>query len=56
MDKALAVACKTYGQKCHYDGGAVHRVAFGISDVSPLDFFHPNTTGQNELAQVTYYF
>jgi lysophospholipase L1-like esterase len=53
-DRELAAACRAYGSKCRYDGGAAHRYAFGIGDLSNLDYFHPNTAGQNQLAAVTY--
>jgi lysophospholipase L1-like esterase len=54
FDAALAAACKTYGPRCRWDGGAVHAFAFTMSDVSALDFFHPNATGQSEIARLTY--
>ncbi len=53
-DDALAAACKAYGPRCRWDGGAVHGFAFTMSDVSALDFFHPNATGQSEIARLTY--
>ena len=52
-DSELAGACTAYGPRCRYDGGAVHAVAFGTNLLAP-DFFHPNSSGQNELARVTY--
>ena len=54
-DTVLQRACAGYGPKCHYDGGAVHRVAFSVAQLSALDFFHPNTSGQNALAKATWY-
>jgi lysophospholipase L1-like esterase len=53
-DRSLASACRAYGHLCRYDGGAAHRYAFSVGDLSVLDFFHPNSTGQNALARVTY--
>jgi lysophospholipase L1-like esterase len=53
-DNTLAAACKAYGPRCRWDGGAVHGFAFTMSDVSALDFFHPNATGQGEIARLTY--
>jgi lysophospholipase L1-like esterase len=51
---ALAGACKAYGRRCRYDGGAVHRVRFGLEQVNILDFFHPNASGQQALAEATW--
>lgn len=50
----LAAACRRYGSRCRYDGGAVHRVRFTLDLVNPLDYFHPNVAGQNKLADVTW--
>ncbi|MGS2619691.1 GDSL-type esterase/lipase family protein [Micromonospora sp. LZ34] len=50
----LAAACRAYGSRCRYDGGAVHRVRFGLDLVNPLDWFHPNAAGQGRLAEVTW--
>lgn len=50
----LAAACRRYGSRCRYDGGAVHRVRFTLDMVNPLDYFHPNVAGQNKLAEVTW--
>jgi lysophospholipase L1-like esterase len=35
---------------CHYDGGAAYALSFASSDVSTLDYFHPNTNGQAKAA------
>ncbi|HKT03443.1 MAG TPA: GDSL-type esterase/lipase family protein [Rugosimonospora sp.] len=53
-DAQLAAACRAYGSRCRYDGGAAHRFVFGLGDLSDLDFFHPNLSGQNQLAAATY--
>ncbi|MEN3310316.1 MAG: hypothetical protein V7603_6518 [Micromonosporaceae bacterium] len=53
-DRQLAAACRSYGPRCRYDGGAAHGFAFGLGDLSSLDYFHPNQSGQNQLAGVTY--
>jgi lysophospholipase L1-like esterase len=53
-NRELAAACRAYGKHCRYDGGAAHRVRFGLDLVSRLDYFHPNVAGQNKLASVTY--
>ncbi|MEO3809461.1 SGNH/GDSL hydrolase family protein [Sphaerisporangium sp. B11E5] len=39
---------------CRYDGGAVFNYPFALSHLSTWDYFHPNTTGQRLLAEVTY--
>jgi lysophospholipase L1-like esterase len=53
-DTVLAAACKDYGPRCRYDNGAAHNQTFTIDKLNTLDFFHPNATGQTELAQLTY--
>lgn len=50
----LAAACKAYGKRCIYDGGAVHRVRFKLDMVNRVDWFHPDSDGQKKLAEVTY--
>jgi lysophospholipase L1-like esterase len=35
---------------CRYDGGAAYALTFAASDVSTLDYFHPNTSGQAKAA------
>ncbi|BCJ57402.1 GDSL-type esterase/lipase family protein [Micromonospora endophytica] len=50
----LAAACRAYGSRCRYDGGAVHRIRFDLDLVNALDYFHPNTAGQSRLAEVTW--
>ncbi|MFC6081179.1 SGNH/GDSL hydrolase family protein [Sphaerisporangium aureirubrum] len=39
---------------CRYDGGAVFNFPFTLSHMSTWDYFHPNSTGQRLLAEVTY--
>lgn len=39
---------------CRFDGNAVFSFPFSLSHVSGWDYFHPNTNGQQMLAQVTY--
>ncbi|WP_213450526.1 SGNH/GDSL hydrolase family protein [Rhizomonospora bruguierae] len=53
-NRELAAACRAYGRKCRYDGGAVHRVRFTLDDINGIDFFHPNVTGQSRLAKATW--
>jgi lysophospholipase L1-like esterase len=50
----LRQACRDYGRRCRWDGGAVHAVRFDLSLVSKLDYFHPNTQGQDRIADATY--
>jgi lysophospholipase L1-like esterase len=50
----LAAACKAYGKRCVYDGGAVHKVRFTLDMLNRLDYFHPDTEGQHKLAEVTF--
>lgn len=53
-NRQLAQACRSYGSRCRYDGGAVHRVRFTLDLVNPVDYLHPNVAGQNKLAEVTW--
>jgi lysophospholipase L1-like esterase len=53
-DAVLSAACKEYGPRCRYDNGAVHGTPFGIAQLSLLDYFHPNSEGQAQLANLTY--
>jgi lysophospholipase L1-like esterase len=53
-NKQLTAACRAYGSRCRYDGGAAHRVRFTLDLVNGLDYFHPNVAGQNELAKVSW--
>ncbi|MDW5328251.1 GDSL-type esterase/lipase family protein [Plantactinospora sp. KLBMP9567] len=53
-NEQLGAACKAYGSRCRYDGGAAHRVRFGLDLLNRLDYFHPNVAGQNELAKVAW--
>jgi lysophospholipase L1-like esterase len=53
FNTALAAECGA-SPNCVYDGGAVFRYPFTLADVSPWDYFHPDSDGQRVLAQVTY--
>lgn len=53
-NRQLSAACRAYGRHCRYDGGAAHRVRFTLDMVNHLDYFHPDTDGQNKLAEVTF--
>ncbi|SBT37837.1 GDSL-type esterase/lipase family protein [Micromonospora auratinigra] len=50
----LKAACRAYGSRCRWDGGAAHRARFDLDQVNSLDWFHPNVSGQNRLAEVTW--
>ncbi|MEV4187094.1 GDSL-type esterase/lipase family protein [Streptosporangium canum] len=39
---------------CRYDGGAVFGHPFTLSQLSRWDYFHPNASGQQLLAEITY--
>jgi lysophospholipase L1-like esterase len=52
-NKALALACSAYTQ-CRWDGYAGYNFAFTASDISTLDYFHPNVTGQQAIAALTW--
>jgi lysophospholipase L1-like esterase len=50
---ALAASCAAHAH-CRFDGNAVFRFAFTAAMISNFDFFHPNATGQTQLAAVSY--
>jgi lysophospholipase L1-like esterase len=50
----LAQACTAYGANCKFDNNAVFSYQFVLSQVSGWDYFHPNTAGQQVLANVSY--
>jgi lysophospholipase L1-like esterase len=50
---ALAASCQAHAG-CRYDDGAVFGNPFTLADLSPFDYFHPNTEGQRKLAAVTW--
>ncbi|TCB95294.1 SGNH/GDSL hydrolase family protein [Micromonospora zingiberis] len=50
----LAAACAAYGANCKYDGNAVFGYPFTLAQLSGWDYFHPNATGQQVLATVSY--
>lgn len=53
-NEQLRKACRAYGKRCRWDGGAAHEVRFTMDLVNEIDYFHPNVEGQNELAEVVY--
>jgi lysophospholipase L1-like esterase len=50
----LAQACAAYGASCKFDNNAVFNYRFVLDQISSWDYFHPNTTGQNVVASLTY--
>ena len=50
---ALATVCAKYAG-CRWDGGAVFGTSFTASQVSTVDYFHPNVSGQAVLASVAW--
>jgi lysophospholipase L1-like esterase len=53
-DDQLAAACRAYGKRCRWDGGAAHGVRFSLGLLNRVDYFHPDAQGQAKLADVTY--
>jgi lysophospholipase L1-like esterase len=54
FNQILADTCHQYGANCRWDGGAVYNYKFSASQVSVLDFFHPDLDGQAALARVSW--
>jgi lysophospholipase L1-like esterase len=54
FNQILADTCEQYGANCRWDGGATYNYKFSASQVSVLDFFHPDLDGQAALARVTW--
>ena len=54
FNQILADTCHQYGDNCRWDGGATYNYKFSASQVSVLDFFHPDLGGQAALASVTW--
>ena len=54
FNQILAEGCHQYGANCRWDGGATYNYKFSASQVSVLDFFHPDLDGQAALARVTW--
>ncbi|SCL47186.1 Lysophospholipase L1 [Micromonospora citrea] len=50
----LAQACAAYGANCLFDDNAVFGYPFALGQLSGWDYFHPNTSGQQVLASVSY--
>jgi lysophospholipase L1-like esterase len=54
FNSQLAQACAAYGPLCDFDDNAVFNYRFTLSQVSSWDYFHPNTSGQAKLAEISY--
>ena len=54
FNQILAEGCHQYGPNCRWDGGATYNYKFSASQVSVLDFFHPDLDGQAALARATW--
>jgi len=50
----LAEACAAYGSNCDFDDNAVFKYPFTLSQVSQWDYYHPSTSGQAKLAEVSF--
>jgi len=53
FNEVLRAECSLY-TRCRFDDGAVFAFQFTRSDVSRLDYFHPDLSGQAALAQITW--
>ena len=51
---ALGYVCTTYFPNCRLDNLATFNVKFPASEVSTVDYFHPNPSGQAALAATTW--
>ncbi|MFC6023204.1 SGNH/GDSL hydrolase family protein [Plantactinospora solaniradicis] len=50
----LAQACAAYGSNCAFDDNAVFNFPFALGQLSSWDYFHPNASGQQALANISY--
>jgi lysophospholipase L1-like esterase len=53
FNAVLQEECARYS-RCKFDDNAVFEYQFTRSDVTTLDYFHPNLTGQSRLAALTW--
>jgi lysophospholipase L1-like esterase len=53
FNKALADVCAQFAN-CRWDGGATYGYTFSSGQISTLDYFHPNLSGQAALAGLTW--
>lgn len=51
---AMAAACDRHAPNCRSDRNAVFDHRFDLSDVSPVDYWHPSSRGQATLARVAW--
>jgi lysophospholipase L1-like esterase len=51
FNQVLADVCAEY-LRCRFDDNAAFNTDFLLSDLSTIDYFHPNVTGQAKAAQV----
>jgi hypothetical protein len=54
FNQVLADVCGQYATLCRFDAYAVFNYPFSASQVSKLDYFHPNLAGQAILASLTW--
>ena len=52
-NKALAAACAAHA-RCRWDSYAGFNFAYSASDISGLDYFHPDVSGQQTIAGITW--
>jgi lysophospholipase L1-like esterase len=52
-NSALQAVCATYAN-CLWDNYAGYNFKFPASDISTVDYFHPNLQGQNDVASVAW--
>ncbi len=53
LNQYLQTTCEAY-RNCKWDGGAVTRYPFTLSQLSTWDYFHPNAAGQRVLADIAW--
>jgi len=53
LNNVLQSVCANYSN-CRFDNFAVFNTSFSSSQVSGLDYFHPNQSGQSLLANITW--
>jgi hypothetical protein len=54
ITRAFDVAVCALFANCLWDGYADFSFTFTLSDVSPIDYFHPNINGQNGAATISW--
>jgi lysophospholipase L1-like esterase len=53
-NQVLASVCGSFVGKCRWDSYAGFNFKFPATDISGIDYFHPNLRGQNDIATVTW--